>query len=82
MSGIWRFLERYDIIAFLIMSVCEFIQRQWISGLGWLMAAFGWYAWNEEKKFYDMLADLYRKHLRECKCNNETKDEDEKKDND
>lgn len=82
MSRLNKIVDKYCLFSFFIVAVCEAVQCYWMSALGWFMAGLGWYAWEGEKQFYDMLADLYRKHLRECKCNNETKDETEKKDND
>lgn len=82
MSKLNKIVDKYCLFSFFIVAVCEAVQCYWMSALGWFMAGLGWYAWQEEKQFYDMLADLYRKHLKECKCNNETKDEEEKKDND
>ena len=71
MSKLSKIVDKYCLFSFFIVAVGEAVQCYWMSSLGWFMAGLGWYAWQEEKHFYDMLADLYRKHLKECKCNNE-----------
>ena len=53
-------------IGALVVSVCEFAQGFYMSGLGWMFTGFFLWAWDKEQEFYDELHGLYRKHLDLC----------------
>lgn len=64
-SKISKFMDKFATVGYFIVAVCEFVQGSWFSGVGWCLAGVGWYAFGEERKFFDQANAIYRKCVKE-----------------
>ena len=48
------------------VAILEFTDGGFISGIGWILASAGWWAFSKEKNWVDTFIGLYRNHLNEC----------------
>ena len=71
-SKISKFMDKFSLVGYFIVAICEFAQGSWFSGVGWCLAGVGWYAFGKERKFFDQANAIYRK------CVNEYEDTIEK----
>lgn len=60
-SKISKFMYNFSLVGYFIVAVCEFVQGSWFSGVGWCLAGIGWYAFEEERRFFDQANAIYRK---------------------
>lgn len=64
-SKISKFIDKFALVGYFIVAICEFVQGSWFSGVGWCLAGVGWYAFEEERKFFDQANAIYRKCVKE-----------------
>jgi hypothetical protein len=72
MSKFSKVMDKCALIGYFIVSVCELVQGNWFSGVGWCLAGIGWFAFDTEKGFFDQANEIFRK------CSNEYEAEIEK----
>ena len=72
MSKIMKVMDKCAQFGYFFVGICEFIQGNWFSGVGWSLAGIGWFAFGAEKKFFDQANEIFRQ------CSNEYEAEIEK----
>ena len=71
-KSIWRTI--YDCLAtfgYFVVAVLEFVDGGFISGIGWILAGVGWWAFSKEQNYVETFVGLYRNHLNECEKRDE-----------
>ena len=66
-KSIWS--KIYDFLAafgYFVVAVFEFSDGGFMSGMGWILAGVGWWAFSKEKEYAETFIGLYRNRLNEC----------------
>ena len=71
-KSIWRSIGNWiSTFGYFIVAVLEFSAGGFISGIGWILAGIGWWAFSKEQKWVETFIRLYRNHLNECEKRDE-----------
>ena len=55
-----KIMDKCALCGYFIVGICELVQGFWFSGVGWCLAGIGWYAFEEERKFFAQANAIYR----------------------
>lgn len=66
-KSIWKSIGNWiSAFGYFAVAVFEFAQGRFVSGMGWILAGVGWWAFSKEQNYVETFIGLYRNHLNKC----------------